>query len=225
MKLVAHRGFAREAPENTIAAFERAAALADAVEVDVRRCATGEPVVIHDETVDRVTDATGAVDDLALEELRALDVLGSGEGVATLAEVVAALPRELELFVELKEPGMAREVLEALTDHAGRTVVTSFSPTALSEVREVDPSVPRGLVAGDRRPDPVDRARALDCSALLLQWRLAFLPWVYRSARRSDLELYAWTVRSGVVRRALAALELDGLICDGRYGDARADRE
>ena len=66
MRLIAHRGFAAVHPENTVRAVRAAARVADAVEVDVRRCATGELVVIHDATVDRVTDGTGPVADHSL---------------------------------------------------------------------------------------------------------------------------------------------------------------
>lgn len=55
MRLIAHRGFAATAPENTIAAVQSAADHADAVEFDVQRCGSGELVVIHDDTIDRVT--------------------------------------------------------------------------------------------------------------------------------------------------------------------------
>jgi len=78
MRLIAHRGFLSVNPENTVAAVEAAAAVADGIEIDVRRCGSGEPVVIHDETVDRVTDGRGAVDEHTVADLAALDVLEPG---------------------------------------------------------------------------------------------------------------------------------------------------
>lgn len=81
---VAHQGGAKEAPSNTLFAFRRAAALgADVLECDVHATATGELVVIHDDTLDRTTDGTGAVADLSLAEIRSLDAAYSfvpGEG-------------------------------------------------------------------------------------------------------------------------------------------------
>lgn len=217
MKVLAHRGFAAEAPENTVVALERAAGLADAVEVDVRRCGSGEPVVIHDEAVDRVTGSAGAVADFDLAELRDLSVLDSGAGVPSLAEVVDALPPETELFVELKESGIAADALAVLADHRGRTVVTSFSSATVAEVRDVDPSVPRGLIAGRLRDDPAATARELGCTALLLRWPLVLRPRTARSVRSTALETYAWTVRRRSVARLLARWPLDGLIVDGNY--------
>ena len=68
--VIGHRGAAGHAPENTLKSFHKAVELgADMVELDVHLCATGEPVVIHDDTVDRTTDGSGRVQDLSLDDL------------------------------------------------------------------------------------------------------------------------------------------------------------
>src|SRR5829696_5003203 len=104
---IAHRGGAGLWPENTLYAFERAAALGvDVIETDVRATADGELVVIHDEGVERTTDGMDRVGSLTLAELKRLDAAyrfspdggrsfplrGSGVSVPTLREVFAALP-------------------------------------------------------------------------------------------------------------------------------------
>jgi len=103
MQVIGHRGCADVYPENTVRAVTRAANFLDAVEVDVRRCGSGELVVFHDETVDRLTDASGRLADVAWAELQELDVLGSGELIPRLETVLAAVPDGVELQVELKE--------------------------------------------------------------------------------------------------------------------------
>ena len=71
----AHRGASAHAPENTLPAFELAVRQgAQGVELDVQRTADGTLVVIHDETVDRVSDGMGRVVDLTLAQLRSLDL-------------------------------------------------------------------------------------------------------------------------------------------------------
>ena len=140
MRLIAHRGFAGERPENTLSAVRRAVESADAVEVDARRCASGEVVVVHDETVDRVTDGTGPVDERTREELAVLSVLGSDEGVPTLGEVAAAIPDGVGLVLELKEAGIAEDALAAVAG-VDDLVVSSFVADALVECRRVDPDV------------------------------------------------------------------------------------
>jgi glycerophosphoryl diester phosphodiesterase len=214
VELIAHRGFADERAENTKVALRRAAGTADAVEFDVRRCGSGEPVVIHDETVDRVTDATGAVADFSADELAAMDVLGSGEGIPTLAAVVDALPAEITLFVELKGSGLAGDVLDAVADRDGRTVLISFHPSTLREVRARDPTVPTAYVAGRLRDRPVATALECDCTAIDVRARLAALPTVRRAARELGLGVYVWTVRRRSTALALDALGVDGVTSD-----------
>jgi len=75
---VAHRGASAYAPENTIAAFDKAVEMkADYIEIDVQRSKDGKLVLIHDTTVDRTTDGSGKVGNLTFKELRNLDAKAS----------------------------------------------------------------------------------------------------------------------------------------------------
>jgi hypothetical protein len=103
-------------------------ARADAVAVDVRRCGSGDLVVVQDATVDRVTNREGAVVDMTAAELVALDVLGSGEGVPALDRVLDAAAAPVNL--ELKERGWAADVLAA----AKGPVLTCSSPPSTLRV-------------------------------------------------------------------------------------------
>lgn len=115
-QLIAHRGGAALAPENTMAAFRQAAHdwAADAIELDVHVSADGECVVIHDPVVDRTTDGVGPVATRTLGQLRELDAgygftrddetfpfRGKGVRIPTLSEVLEALP-EMHFIVEVK---------------------------------------------------------------------------------------------------------------------------
>lgn len=108
--VVAHRGGAHHAPENTMVAFRKAVAMgADVVEFDVRLTADNRLVLMHDTTVDRTTNGTGFVRDLTLAELRALDAGTSfrpafaGEGVPSLEEALEWFAaRDVRLFVDVK---------------------------------------------------------------------------------------------------------------------------
>ncbi|WP_435346868.1 glycerophosphodiester phosphodiesterase [Haloarchaeobius sp. HRN-SO-5] len=215
MRLIAHRGFAEEAPENTLAAVEHAAAVgADVVELDARRCRTGEVVVHHDETVDRVTDGTGAVAELGRDELAALDVLGSGEGVPTLEAVLDAVPPDLGLNVECKEVGVADEVASALAAHDGEAMVSSFEADALVRAREAAPSVPTAYLAEGLRDRPVATARELDCDFVHPHYLLPFLSRLVPRAHDADIEVNVWTVRSPAIVRLLSLRGVDGVTSD-----------
>lgn len=127
-QLVAHRGGAKLAPENTLEAFRDAVEVwgADQLELDVRLTADGHVVVIHDETVDRTTNGTGRVDGLSLAELQALDAgyhfttpdgatpfRGRGVVVPTLDAVLDACP-DVWVNAEAKEEQVAVPLVEVI---------------------------------------------------------------------------------------------------------------
>lgn len=144
--IIAHRGAASVAPENTMAAFRAAVELgASAVELDVQQSLDGELVVMHDDTVERTTDGGGLVGELSLAELQALDA-GSwfsaefaGEQVPLLREVLA-LP--VVPVIELKYgseryPGIEERLVQVLTeaDRVEDAVVISGDPLPLARLR------------------------------------------------------------------------------------------
>jgi len=135
--LIAHRGGAGLAPENTLAAFQNAVHEwgADMLEMDVRSTLDGEVVVIHDENVDRTTSGSGRVEDLTLEQLRALDAghhfrdpegslsfRGTGVRVPTFEEVLEALPG-VRMNVDAKDRRSAPGLVDTIFRHAAENRV------------------------------------------------------------------------------------------------------
>lgn len=214
MELIAHRGFAAEAPENTLPALERAASVADGLELDVRASADGTPVVVHDRTVDRVTDHTGPVAAYDAAELRSMSVQGSSAGIPTLGDVLHAIPDATPLLVECKEADVSRAVVEALDDHPGPGTIAAFDDAVLRTARRTAPSVPRALIAGGPRATPLSRAVEHNCWTVLLQAGLVSVPSIRRAARSLDRRIFAWTVERSLTARLLAAAGVDGLIAD-----------
>ena len=213
MRLIAHRGFAAVNPENTLKAVRSAAPVADAVEVDVRRCGSGELVVIHDATVDRVTDGAGPVADHTLAELDDVDVLGTGEGVPTLTAVLGAVTDGVAVDVELKEDGTAGDALAAVTASDADARISAFDPDVLAACRSADASVPRALLAPADGVAAIDTARELDCTALHPAAGVCDGHLVDR-AHAAGLAVNAWTVDRPGTARSLADCGVDGLIAD-----------
>jgi glycerophosphoryl diester phosphodiesterase len=164
---VAHRGYSGRFPENTMAAFEAAvAAGADTVELDVHLTADRVPVVIHDRTVDRTTDASGAVSDLTWADLERLDA-GSwfapsfaGQRIPSLEEALAYLGRQVTVNVELKpeafeDPAPADAVeaqVAALVERMGlldAVAVSSFEHRCVARFARIVPEVARVLLYED----------------------------------------------------------------------------
>jgi len=153
----AHRGGAKLAPENTMVAFENGMALrSDGFECDVHLARDGVPVVIHDATLDRTTDATGPVGHRTSSELAAVDAgyrclpdrdfpfRGKGHGVPTLESLLRAIP-QCPAIIELKQgdPELARAVHDVLcrTDSTDRVCVGSFHQMGLDVLRTLSPPV------------------------------------------------------------------------------------
>lgn len=111
VKIIGHRGFANKYPENSLIGFEKAAELGvDGIELDVHLTGDGEVVVHHDETIDRMTDGAGLIQDMTLCQLRTYRLRKrprgklSDERIPTLHEVLALLENypKILLNIEIK---------------------------------------------------------------------------------------------------------------------------
>jgi len=184
--LIAHRGAAAAAPENTIPAVERAAALgARWIETDVRLTADGGLVMVHDATLERTTSGSGAVARTPLADIRSLDAGGwfdpafAGTRVPDLAEYLAAvLDCGLALQLELKEtPGREEELVEAVVATL-RTrwplgerglFLSSFSERCTRLAADALPEVPRAHAVEAVPRDPAARLAEARCQILHVQ--------------------------------------------------------
>jgi glycerophosphoryl diester phosphodiesterase len=171
VQVVAHRGASADAPEHTMAAYQRAIdAGADALECDVRLTADGHLICVHDRRIDRTSDARGVVSTLDLAQLDELDFGAWYDGVdpdplsvdrrrvltlERLLELVADAGRPLDLAIETKHPtryaGLVERRLVELLDRFGwahprlgttsPVRVMSFSWVSLRRMRALAPSV------------------------------------------------------------------------------------
>lgn len=216
MRLIAHRGFADVAPENTVAAITAAAAVADVVEFDVRRCGSGELVVVHDETLERLTGDPDPVATCPLETIRTRTVLDSGEPIPTLEAMLEALPPTVDVNLELKSPGIATDVLDALAgaDLPNRVVVTSFLVEELRAIREASADRSTGLLVSKRRLHPVTTAVELGCDVIGAHARRCLLTRLLPRAKRLSLEVHAWGVTGPRLARALEWRGVDCVSAD-----------
>ncbi|NJD10445.1 MAG: glycerophosphodiester phosphodiesterase [Gemmatimonadetes bacterium] len=237
--LVAHRGGAGLAPENTLAAFESAARdwAVDMIELDVRATADGACVVIHDPTVDRTTDGTGPVARFTLAELRRLDAghrftpdggrtfpfRGRGVRIPTIEEVLQAVPT-LRLTVEVKIGTAQAGLFAALSRHgaearvvaggmydADRTAFRTY-PGALSASSE---QVRRFLVAHTLRLGRLVRVPAHVVQLCeLWEGRRLVRPRLVRDLHRQQVHLHVWTVNDEADMHRLLDWGVDGIISD-----------
>ncbi len=217
MLRLSHRGDWRRAPENTIPALLAALEIpaCGGLEFDVRLSSDGVPVLLHDETLQRVQGVPKPVNEV---KARALEELG----VPTLAAVLAAIPHRAFLDVELKDRH-DRAVVEVLAAGRGpglvNAVVSSFQTATLERVAGLVPYWPRWLNARDLEPETIKTAVELECQAISVEWHAVDAASMAR-ARAADLGVAAWTVRRrasadrlarlGVIATCVEAAALDG---------------
>jgi glycerophosphoryl diester phosphodiesterase len=222
-QLIAHRGGPAYQPENTMAAFQQAALDgAGWLEFDVQMTQDGTLVVIHDDTVDRTTDGTGAVAGLTLAEVQALDA-GKGERVPTFGEVIAfAKERGLGILPEAKQPGLYPGIEEKLVkaiEEAGyldRTIVQSFSAQTLDRIHKINPGLRLCKLYGlwdlsIQGTQPGQAAYICPMAEMVL-----LNPAMLRQVHRDGRQAFVWfgIVEHPLIMRLLLWLGADGLMVD-----------
>lgn len=214
VRLVAHRGCAAQYPENTIAAARRAAPHVDMVEIDVQRCGSGELVVFHDETLERVTAATGAVATTDWATLSELTVLDSGEGIPRLDAFLDQLPADVGVNVELKDDGIAADAVAATASVTNDVLISSFSAQALRTAREHAPEAAVAYIAESTPDVACSIASDVGCVALHPRASLVLETDLVSRAHDAGLAVNAWTVVDARTASALVERGVDGLIVD-----------
>lgn len=242
LQRVAHRGGSLLAPENTLAAFSQALSLPiDAIELDVHRSHDGQVVVLHDQTVDRVTDGAGNVADLDAAQLRTLNAAAHFPGgwpepqpIPLLRDVLELVKGRAEVYIEIKPSkrdgvhGRYEGLVEAVMKDvraAGmlkEILVISFDWAVLPTVKALEPAVPTGaLLSDDRRPPHT----AWSWETLFAQVKTLGSEWinmdyelctsdVVKAAHKAGFKLGLWTVDELEDLRRFAADGVDSLTSD-----------
>lgn len=150
----AHRGLHkrdRSVPENSIAAFERAARYGYGMELDVQLSKDGEVVVFHDDTLNRVCGVNARVDEKTLAELRELSLCGTKETIPLFSDVLKTVRGRGALIVELKNGKRNKELCEKtyalLRRYSGDYCIESFNPFIVRWFKLNAPEVMRGQLA------------------------------------------------------------------------------
>jgi glycerophosphoryl diester phosphodiesterase len=240
--VMAHRGGRRLWPENTLYAFEQAVELGvDVLEMDLHSTQDGALVVIHDSTVDRTTNGTGAVQEFTLDELQELDAgyewtaddgqsfpfRGRGIRIPTLSDVFAEFPAvRMNIEIKQSEPSIVVPLCRLIRDYgkAQQALIASFDAETIEEFRQVCPEVATG--AGE------DEIRVLYVLSLARLGRVYSPPAEAQqvpeyqgdihvvtrafvdAAHGRNVEVHVWTVNEVQDMQRMLDLGVDGIITD-----------
>lgn len=225
-QIVAHRAASGTAPENTLAAIDRAVDMGvDMVEVDLRSSADGVVVLFHDETLDRTTDGEGALASLPMAELEGLDA-GSwfgaefaGEPIPTLHQAFVRSANQTRFMLDLKVAGLGERIAIAAREarvEPSSLVVGAWDDEQLADVlAHLNGSTV--LFIGKAPEDAGDAwLRGLidkGYEALSLQWS-STTPELRAHVKALEMPLYVWTLNEPDELRAALDAGVTGIITD-----------
>jgi glycerophosphoryl diester phosphodiesterase len=234
---VAHRGLhdaSRGVIENMPAAAHAAISGNFSIECDIQLTADGEAMVHHDDALGRLTDGSRALLDMTTAQLKAVAFKNTSERMMTLGDLCALVNGRVPLVIEVKshfkgDRKLVRRMAEVLTSYPGPAAGMSFDPDQVSALREIMPSLPRGIVA-ERSYDEADWPEATPAQrrgmmhlrhalrtrphfvAYWVNELPALAPWIARNV--FGLPLLTWTVRTPEQRKR-AARHADQMIFEG----------
>jgi len=217
---IGHRGAKGFLAENTLESFRKALDLgADAIELDVHICATGEIVVLHDFTVDRTTNGFGEVHQLSLSELKKLKVEGVYQ-IPLLGEVLDLIAGKCWINIELKGHGTAEPVAEMIQQYVVEKgwryddfVVSSFQKEELKRIKKVNPEIPIGVLTQASVEQAIHWADQLSAKAIHPHFSLLTED-NCREAQEKGYAIFTWTVNEEDDIRRVKALGINGIISD-----------
>ena len=214
---IAHRGLHTDGiPENSLAAFEEAAKCGYPVETDVRFTRDGTLVTFHDDTVDRMTDASGKVSAFSGADLTSLTLGGSSERIPLFAEFLEEVAGKAPVLLEIKDmPGVkGEEIAEAIAREAERTplvyAVQSFQPAYVKAYKKLCPQTACGILATGQKFTKADfggsplwriKAHVLNNMSLNFSVKPDFVSYRTEDLPNRKVSAFkgaklAWTVRS-----------------------------
>jgi glycerophosphoryl diester phosphodiesterase len=225
VQILAHRGASAYAPENTLASFRLAIEQrADWLELDVQQTKDGQLVAFHDLRMERTTNGRGALRDLTLEQVKALDA-GSwfapsfaGEQVPTFEEVVGlASEHNIRIFPEVKDPrlypGIEERVAAVIGAHGyeDKTIVQSFDMASLERLHQANPRLKLAALYTATAPLRGEPPRGV--TVIGPPWELVGVDaTLVRDAHASGRQVVVWSVDNSLAVRALVDAKVDGII-------------
>jgi len=231
--LIAHRGCAALAPENTLAAMTLTHALGmDWVEIDVTLLGDGTAVIFHDNTLDRLTHQTGLLADLSQKDLSDIDI-GSHfssdymqERMPTLAQMLThlnALGLGLNLEIKSYPNYSANEIVQAVIPELlahwqdfDRLIISSFDTEILKAVHNEQPEWQLGQLWEGLPEDWLQTVNEINAVSVHL-YHAPLTKEQAQSIKAQGLDLYVYTVNRGDLAKSLYEMDVDGLFTDNPH--------
>lgn len=228
MQIFAHRGARAYAPENTLAAFQKAWEMhADGIELDVQLTKDGNVVICHDHSVNRTSSGQGWIKDYTLAEIKQLD-FGSwfhhefiGETIPTLEEFLRWFSQTtMKLNIEIKNgpvlyTGIESKVIGLLKEYdlVERVFISSFHHPCLVSVKALCPDIKTGALFVCRPADPISFCEQVHADYLHPAWESIDSTWAH-DAKRRGIKIHTFTVNNRDQYDFVDAMGVDAIFTD-----------
>ena len=218
--VIGHRGARGHVAENTLASIEKAMELGvDGVEIDVFRCATGELVVFHDKTLEKLTDGVGYIEQMTLDSIKQFRVLGK-EPIPTLNEVMDLIDGKIQLNIELKGTQTAILTSELLALYFKESnwkpediFISSFDWNELDVFYEVNKEVAIAVLTEDDPLDAIPIGQRLSAFAINPNFK-SLTQKNIKKIQDAGFKVYPWTVNEPEDIKKMIEIGVDAVITD-----------
>ena len=220
IEIIGHRGAKGHFAENTLPSIAKAMELGvDGIEIDVFLCRSGELVVFHDKTLDKLTDAKGYIEALTLDSIKKINVLGSYK-IPTLNEVIDLIDCKVFLNIELKGSGTAQPTHQLLKKYlekgkwsADQFIISSFDWEELKYFSDLNKEIPIAVLTDADPLDAIPIADILKAKAINPDFT-ALNKNNVKKIKQAGYEIYPYTINNRSDIKQMVALKVDGIITD-----------
>lgn len=214
---IGHRGAKGHLAENTLESIDKALQLnVDGIEIDVHVCKSGELVVFHDFTLDRMTNATGEIGKYTLTELKQFKVNGNYQ-IPTLVEVLNLIDNKCLLNIELKGEYTAKPVVDLLSKYYDKNikniVLSSFLKEELTQVSKLNPSIALGVLTKASVNQALKFAKTINAKSIHPNFALLSQSNVVK-VQEEGFKVYTWTVNDQDSINRMKTYGVDAIISD-----------
>ncbi|WP_299885156.1 glycerophosphodiester phosphodiesterase family protein [uncultured Lacinutrix sp.] len=217
---IGHRGAKGYVVENTLESIKRAIELnVDGIEIDVHLCKSGELVVFHDFTVDRLTNGSGEISNFTLQELKALKLEGDLK-IPTLQEVLSLIDRRCHVNIELKGHNTPNEtcklVRQYIKEYQWETnsfVVSSFQLDILEKVFKIDNNIPIGVLTDTNLEQAITFGKKINAKAIHPNYTMLTKANV-KKMKTEGFNVNTWTVNEIEAIKRMQDYKVDAIISD-----------
>lgn len=226
-KIIAHRGFSGAAPENTLAAFQKAIAIgAPYFELDVHKTKDDSLVIIHDYTLERTssTDSKGTIKDLNYADLENVRVgytkkFGNefkAEKIPTLREALQLAKGKIKVCIEIKVTDIEAAVIKTVNDLEVNdgVIIFSFNYDVLKKIRALNKEVEILYLKGNANKSTLNEARAIKARAIGVGGATKITKSFLDQSHAKGLEVWQYTINNEAQMQKLIDLGMDGIITD-----------